>query len=167
MRARDRQRPSLGRANDRRAKPTRRANTETESAAANRSEFVAYVGEQLQRWAPVSARRLFGGHGLYRAGTMFAIVSRDTLYFRTDDINRPDFEAAGMAPFRVRKSGGAQLILSYHEVPADVIEEAEDLMRWAERAFAAAVRRAEARAQQQKAPRRNRSPVRPLKQRKD
>ncbi|HXP30984.1 MAG TPA: TfoX/Sxy family protein [Stellaceae bacterium] len=104
------------------------------------SNFIAYVTEQLQRWAPISAQRLFGGHGVYRGAVVFAIISRDTLYFRTDDINRPDFEAAGAAPFRV---GGPsrRIVLSYHEVPADVLDDDELLSGWAERAFAAALRR--------------------------
>jgi DNA transformation protein len=108
--------------------------------AGTQSEFVAYVTEQLQGWAPISAQRLFGGHSVYRGAVMFGIVARDTLYFRTDDVNRPDFEAAGMAPFRV---GGPsrRIALSYHEVPAEVLEDGETLSRWAERAFAAALRR--------------------------
>lgn len=129
-------------------------------------EFLLYLLDQLRRWAPVSARRLFGGHGVYRGAIMFAIVSRDTLYLRTDDINRPEFEAAGMEPFRVGKSGGGRIALSYHEVPSDVLEEAELLGQWAERAFAAALRRAEAKAAQAKKKRGNRPSRHPLKHRK-
>jgi DNA transformation protein and related proteins len=128
-------------------------------------EFVAYVTDQLRRWASVTARRLFGGQGIYRGERIFAIVSREMLYFRTDAINRPDFEAAGMGPLRVGKGDSARLALSYHEVPPDILEEPEELGRWADRAFAAALRRAEARA----APRkrlRNSSRARPLKKRK-
>lgn len=129
-------------------------------------EFVAFVTDQLRRWSPVAARRLFGGHGVYRAGTMFAIVSRDTLYFRTDTVNRPDFEAAGMAPFRVGKAGGERIALSYHEVPAEVLEDAELLAPWAERAFAAAMRRDETQSRGksagQKRPRGRRRKPRPL-----
>jgi DNA transformation protein len=135
--------------------------------AETQSEFVVYVTDQLRRWAPVSARRLFGGHGVYHGAIMFAIVSRDTLYLRTDDVNRPEFEAAGMGPFRVGKSG--RIALSYHEVPSDVLEEAELLVKWAERAFAAALRRAEAKAAlaaKAKKRRGNRPGRQPLKQRK-
>jgi DNA transformation protein len=134
--------------------------------ADTQSEFVVYVTDQLRRWAAVSARRLFGGHGVYRGAIMFAIVSRDTLYFRTDDINRPEFEAAGMGPFRVGRSDGGRIALSYHEVPSDVLEDAELLAPWAERAFAAALRRAEAKAAHAKKKRGNRRRPQPLKQRK-
>ena len=43
-------------------------------------EFVAHVIELMQPWAAVSARRMFGGHGLYRDGTFFALIVDDTLY---------------------------------------------------------------------------------------
>ena len=135
-------------------------------SAETQSEFVLYVTDQLRRWAPVSARRLFGGHGVYRGAIMFAIVSRDTLYFRTDDVNRPEFEAARMGPFRVGRSDGGRIALSYHEVPSDVLEDTELLAPWAERAFAAALRRAEAKAAQAKKKHGNRKRARPLKQRK-
>jgi len=134
--------------------------------AETQSEFVVYVTDQLRRWGPVSARRLFGGHGVYRGAIMFAIVSRDTLYFRTDDINRSEFETAGMGPFRVGRSDGGRIALSYHEVPSDVLEDVELLAQWAERAFAAALRRAEAKAERAKKKRGNRKCRQPLKQRK-
>jgi DNA transformation protein len=141
-------------------------------ATAPQNQFVSFVIEQLRRWSLVSARRLFAGQGLYRGERIFAVVMRDTLYFRTDAINRPDFEAAGMAPLRVGKGKSARIALSYPEVPPDFLEEPEELARWAERAFAAATRRADAKkAPAKKAPtkklRGNRKPARPLKRRKD
>jgi DNA transformation protein len=137
------------------------------STAANQSEFVIYVTEQLQRWAPVSARRLFGGNGIYRGDTIFGIVSRDTLFFRTDEVNQPDFVAAGMGPFRVKRPGKDFLSLAYYEVPADIIEDPELLAQWAGGAFAAALRRGDAQAAKNKRARGNRKRKRPLKQRKD
>jgi len=128
-------------------------------------QFLRYVLDQLRRWAPVTARRLFGGQGLYRGERIFAIVWRDALYLRTDEINRPDFEAAGMGPLRVGKGDNARLALSYHEIPPDIIEAPEELARWSDRAFAAASRRAAAKALRAKLPR-NRSRSRPLKKRK-
>ena len=141
------------------------------SATANQDEFTSYVLDQLRRWAPVTARRLFGGQGVYRGEQIFAVISRDTLYFRTDDINRSDYETAGMGPLRVGKGSAARIALSYHEVPPDIVDEPEQLSRWAERAFAAALRRAAAKAERPKTGRatarpRNRTRQRPLKSRK-
>ncbi len=106
-----------------------------------RGEFAAFVTDQLRPWAPVAARRLFSGYGLYRGPTVFAILMRDTLFFRSDEINRPDYEAAGMPPFSYARGDRRVVALSYHQVPAEVIEDAEELARWADKAFAAALRK--------------------------
>src|SRR5574340_965619 len=52
--------------------------------------------------AAVSARRMFGGHGLYREGLMFAPIVDDGLFFRTDANNVTQFEQAGSRPFVYR-----------------------------------------------------------------
>ncbi len=105
------------------------------------SAFIEYVRDQLRPWAAVAPRRMFGGHGLFRAGTMFALVQRDALFLRTDDGNSGDFTAAGMAPFRYQRTGRT-VALGYHEVPADVLDEQERLAQWAQKAYEAALRRA-------------------------
>src|ERR687898_1887503 len=63
------------------------------------SEFLSYVVESLQPLGPVSARRMFGGFGIYLHGTMFALIAYDTLYLKVDDGNRSAYEAAGLEPF--------------------------------------------------------------------
>lgn len=94
--------------------------------------YLDYVLEQLGRVRPVTARRLFGGAGIYADGRIFALVDDDTLYFKVDDTNRPDFEAAGMRPFEPREGQ----VMSYWEVPGDVLEDVELLEEWMERALA-------------------------------
>jgi DNA transformation protein and related proteins len=108
---------------------------------ADAGELADFVTDQLRRWAPVTARRLFSGSGLYRGSTLFALLIRDILYFRSDDVNRPDYEAAGMAAFSYRRSDGRVVVLPYSQVPAEVIEDADELARWADKAFAAALRK--------------------------
>jgi DNA transformation protein and related proteins len=118
------------------------------------SEYVAYVIDLLRRWAPVAPRRMFGAHGLYRGGVMFALIADETLYFKTDAENRGDYEAAGMKPFSYERAGREAVIMSYHAVPPDLLETGDELAAWAERAFAAALRTRRA-----KAPGKRRRPV--------
>jgi DNA transformation protein and related proteins len=107
--------------------------------------FIDYVRDQLRPWdgggVGIAARRMFSGAGLFRDGIMFALVHDDTLYFRTDAENVTNFAAAGMAPFSYAR-GGHRVALGYHQVPADIIEESDELAEWAAAAFAAARRRA-------------------------
>jgi len=64
-----------------------------------RNEFVDYVVELMADWAPVMARRMFGGYGLYREGSMFALIADDQLFFKADAGNEPQFERVGSHPF--------------------------------------------------------------------
>lgn len=105
---------------------------------AQASEFLDYVVDQLGPVGGVAARRMFGGHGLFRDGTMFAIVAADTLYFKVDERNLADFETAGAAPFTYMRAG-KRVALSYYEVPAEVIDDADDLAAWARKALDAAL----------------------------
>lgn len=118
----------------------------------NKNEYVAHVLDLLRRWAPVAARRMFGGHGIYRGGIMFALIADDALYFKTDAGNHPDYEAAGTTPFSFARAGRGTVITSYHAVPPDLLEAGDELGAWAERAFAAALR-----ARRAKTPSRKRS----------
>jgi DNA transformation protein len=101
--------------------------------------MVAHILDLLQDWGGVSARRMFGGHGLYRDGAMFGLLARETLYLRVDARNRPDFLAAGAQPFRYRRGDKGEVeIQAYMECPPDLLEEEGALVRWAEQALEAA-----------------------------
>jgi DNA transformation protein and related proteins len=91
-----------------------------------------FVLEQLGRVAPVTSRAMFGGVGVYSNGFFFALMDDDTLYLKVDDTNRPDFEAAGMGPFRPFEGGGA---MQYYELRADLLEDAEQLRPWIDKAI--------------------------------
>ena len=97
-------------------------------------EFLTYLKDQLTDMGPVTSRRMFGGAGLYCDGLMFAIVVDDVLYFKVDDSNRPDYEAAGTGPFIFTSSQG-QSTMSYYEVPVDVLESKEMISQWALKAL--------------------------------
>ncbi len=101
-------------------------------------DYREFVLEQLGRIAPVSARSMFGGVGIYSDGLFFALMDDNTLYFKTDDTNRPDFEAAGMGPFRPFGEGTHPM--HYHELPVDLLEEPEELRSWMEKALQVARR---------------------------
>jgi DNA transformation protein and related proteins len=107
-------------------------------------EFIRYLRDQFRRWGPVEIRRMFGGHGIFRGGTMFALIHDETLFLRSDDANRAAFAAAGMGPFRYRRRGKL-VALAYHQAPPEAIEDSDVLGEWADLGFAAAQRRAAAR----------------------
>jgi len=102
-------------------------------------EYLTYALDQLDRLGPVRAKRMFGGAGIYLDDLMFALVADDVLYLKVDDSNRPDFEAAGMAPFQPFPDKTATM--PYYEVPIDVLEDKETLAQWAEKALQVAAKK--------------------------
>ena len=101
-------------------------------------DYVAYVIEQLASLGRVTSRRMFGGVGLYANGLFFAILDGDRLYFKTDDSNRADYEARGSKPFAPFPDK-PEMKMNYHDVPADLLDDAEDLCRWAKKAVGVAL----------------------------
>ena len=79
---------------------------------------------------------MFGGVGLYSGDLFFALIAEDTLYFKVDASNRPDFEERGMEPFRPFGEDGGTM--QYYEVPEDLLEDPDALRPWAEKALAVA-----------------------------
>ena len=96
------------------------------------SEFITGLLGTLTPLGDVRRRSMFGGHGLFLDGTMFALVTRaDELYFRTDDGNRPDYEARGL-----RKFGK----MPYHAPPDEALDGWHSIETWVRDAVAASLR---------------------------
>jgi DNA transformation protein len=104
------------------------------------AEYRDYLLEALEPLGGVSARRMFGGAGLFKDGLMFALIADDVLYLKADDANRPDFETAGQGPFVYEAKGGKRGVMSYWQTPDELFDEPDDLVDWALRAFDAALR---------------------------
>lgn len=119
-----RQRPPLG-ADMRVPRPAR---------ASSASAFVEFVLDQLGN-REVREKRMFGGSGLYHGDAFFGIVFRGRVYFKVNAATRAEYEERGMEPFRPSEK---QTMRSFREVPADVLEDAQQLREWARRAIAAA-----------------------------
>ncbi len=107
--------------------------------------FKDFVLDQLAGLPELRARAMFGGHGLYQGGLFFGILFDGRLYFKTDARTRAAYLKRGCSHFIYEK---ARRIISihYYEVPADVLENREELIVWA----GEAVRCAKARSSKRK-----------------
>ena len=94
-------------------------------------------------------RLMFGGHGIFCDGVMFALIADEILYLKVDAETKPAFVDAGCEPFTYDKSGKS-VALSYLTVPDDAAEDIDELRPWAHMALAAANR-----AQAKKKPRKS------------
>jgi DNA transformation protein len=100
--------------------------------------FVEFVAEQLAPLGEVRPRRMFGGWGVYVDDVFIAIVAGDTLWLEVDDGNRADYDAAGAPAFR--PFADREMVMSYREVPADVLDDRTAIVEWARKAMEAARR---------------------------
>ena len=96
-------------------------------------EYLTYVLDQLGCVGCVESRRMFGGAGIYANGLFFALIADDVLYFKVGDSNRSDYEAAGMEAFR--PFADKPNVMSYYEVPIEVLENKDRLHEWAQKAL--------------------------------
>ena len=102
--------------------------------------FRTFVLEQLSRLDPrIRARSMFGGVGIYSGELFFALIDEDTVYLKVDDSTRGEFIARGMGPFQPGGPGGETM--QYYEVPPDVLEDAEALRSWMDKAIGVARRK--------------------------
>jgi DNA transformation protein len=102
-------------------------------------DFVDYVMELLGPFGTVTARRMFGGHGICLDGLMFAIISEDALYLKADDMSRVEFEQAGCEIFGYARQG-KRATLNFYRAPEDAMESPDLMLPWARSAYAAALR---------------------------
>ncbi|MCE8038463.1 TfoX/Sxy family protein [Halomonas sp. MCCC 1A11062] len=103
------------------------------------SEYTDSLRDVFELFGPITARRMFGGHGIYHDGLMFALVADETLYLKVDAHNLDDFEREGLEPFEYDK-GGRVVQMSYYQAPEELFEDRELAAVWARRSFEASLR---------------------------
>jgi DNA transformation protein and related proteins len=102
--------------------------------------FAEFLRDQLAPLGRVTMRRMFGKTGVFCDGLMLGMVADDTLYFRVDDRNRAAFKEAQSFPQLNYAKKGRTIDLSFWRAPERLMDEPDELVRWARIALAAARR---------------------------
>jgi DNA transformation protein len=101
--------------------------------------YVQFISEEVLGHIPgITARAMFGGYGVYKDGVIFGLIDDDRLYFKVDDTNRNDYEAAGSKPF-VYLHKGKEMSMAYWEVPEVVLENKDEVEKWLQKSVTASV----------------------------
>jgi DNA transformation protein len=108
----------------------------------NSRDFIAHVQEMMRPAGLVSARAMFGGHGLYLDGLIVAIVVDDILYLKTDEESRNAFVERALEPFAYATKAGETQLTSYYRPPDEALESPDAMREWVRLALAAALRAA-------------------------
>ena len=101
-------------------------------------EFVAYLLELMQPMGPITARSMFGGHGIFLESRMFALVAEGVLYLKTNDSTALNFQDKGLEAFTYEKNGKPYK-MSYYQAPEDALEDSELMVEWARQAYQVAM----------------------------
>jgi DNA transformation protein and related proteins len=96
-----------------------------------KSEYCNYILDLLSPMGNITARTMFGGYGIYMNHVIFGIIANDILYFKVDDTNRNDYINKGSEPFSYEAKRKKNIIMSYWQVPLDILEDSEVLYDWA------------------------------------
>lgn len=102
-------------------------------------DFRLFLQDQLARLGDIRIKRMFGGAGVYCGGIMFALISDETLYLKADRETEPDFRKEGSEPFTYMGKS-APVKLSYWRAPERLLDDADELLSWAQKALEAARR---------------------------
>ncbi len=107
-----------------------------------KNTFVEYIlHDALQGIRGVTAKAMFGGHGLYKDGVIFGIIADEALYFKVDDQNLSLYKELGSKAFTYEGKGRKRIAMSYWEVPSDVLEDREQLSEWVDASVAVSRRK--------------------------
>ena len=97
-----------------------------------KAAFAEFVADQLSDLNDLVMKPMFGGTGLYLDGVFFGIIYSDRLYFRVSDYTIDAYKKRKMQAFKPFE--GKRSSRRYYEVPLDILESSEDLVRWARQA---------------------------------
>jgi DNA transformation protein len=101
------------------------------------ASFVEYLLDALSALPGLRSKSMFGGFGLQSEDAFFGIVWNGSAYFKVDDATRPKYVELGSEPFTYSRDG-KQMSMGYYVVPANVIEDHEQLLAWAQEAIGVA-----------------------------
>ena len=104
--------------------------------------LIAHLMDVLRPLGGVTAKRMFGGAGLFRDGLMFGLVSDEVLYLKADVETVADFEAEGLGPFTYGTKNGDRVLTSYWRAPEHLLDDDDEMRAWCRRAAGVATRAA-------------------------
>jgi DNA transformation protein and related proteins len=106
----------------------------------NNNRYIDYVLDTLfsLQLGNMKSRKMFGGYGIYQDGIFFALIANNILYFKVGDSNRLMYESHGSKPFSYAGKNNTIIVMSYWEVPADILESHNKLIEWVKKAVEAA-----------------------------
>jgi DNA transformation protein and related proteins len=114
---------------------------------ATSKDFADYCCELLSGVGTTTAKRMFGGWGIYVDGVTIAVIAdltalgsgkNEKLYLKVDDVTKLQFEAAGGQRFEM-ESKGKTMGMNYYTTPDETMESSDAMLPWARMALRSAL----------------------------
>jgi len=102
----------------------------------NTEEYIAYIKELCEPYGDCEFKKMFGSVGIFKEGISFGGIMENVFRLKVDDSNRADYEAYEMKGWQVP---GKKMVMSYYEVPIEIIEDKKQLMEWMDKSYKLAV----------------------------
>ncbi len=102
--------------------------------------FREHVTDLFATFGEVKIKLMFGGAGVYYKDQMFALLAGERIFLKVNEETRGAFEAERCKPFVFESKDGETIMTSYVEVPPRLLDDTDELARWAQRAYEAAVK---------------------------
>jgi len=93
-------------------------------------ELVYYIIDQLKEYDNITHRRFFGGWALLIHGEQFAIVMKQTLYFRVNEKLGQELIAGGGMPFSYKARNKQVSVRKYISAPDSCLDDGHELRDW-------------------------------------
>lgn len=100
-----------------------------------------YLHDLFAEAGPIRLRPMFGGQGVYLDEWMIGLVMETALYLKTDALTEAAFRDGGGERF-IYRGKPRTIATRYWSPPAEALESAAAMLPWAQRALAAAQRKA-------------------------
>jgi len=94
-----------------------------------------FIHDQVEDDPSFSYRSMFGWYGIYRYWKIFSILVWNQLYFKVWENNKQDYLDYWSEAFKYKKKTWVVWVMSYYELPEDVMENRELLFEWIEKSL--------------------------------
>lgn len=115
---------------------------------ATSKDFADYCCELLSGVGTTTAKRMFGGWGIYVDGVTIAVIAdltelgsgkNEKLYLKVDDVTKKQFAAAGGQRFEMQSKDGKTMGMNYYTTPDETMESSDAMLPWARMALRSAM----------------------------
>ncbi len=104
-------------------------------------ELIKWLEDVFSVVPDTTIRKMFGGVGVFRDRLMFALAFSDgRIAFKADGETTADFIAEACEEWRYERKDGKITKMGYWYIPERIVDDPDELLEWAAKAFDVAMR---------------------------